>query len=42
MDGGHAWEGPVVAEDKASIIYEDLFSNHEVFCMNPHQNFRDK
>jgi hypothetical protein len=35
-------EEVAVAEDKAGIIYEDLFVNHEVFCMKPHKNLLDK
>jgi hypothetical protein len=45
-DDRHGWttcmEEAGVAEDKAGIIYEDLFVNHEVFCMNPHENLLDK
>jgi hypothetical protein len=45
-DDQHGWrtcmEEAAMAEDKAGIIYEYLFVNHEVFCIKPHENFLDK
>jgi hypothetical protein len=39
-DDRHGWrtcmEEAAVVEHKASIIYEDLFVNHKVFCTKPH------
>jgi hypothetical protein len=45
-DDRHGWrtimKEVTVAADKAGIIYEDLFVNHDVFYMKPHQNLPDK